>query len=90
MIPIPPGVQQQLNRRCPCYAKPLAECDCQTDPNPELAEVNQALKAAISSLQDAYLITEKKFNKSLHVAVIDAMNACRDALERLDDETDEE
>lgn len=24
-------LQQQINERCPCYAKPLRECNCQFD-----------------------------------------------------------
>jgi hypothetical protein len=31
MQPLPPGVQEQLNKRCACMSKPIEECDCQFD-----------------------------------------------------------
>jgi hypothetical protein len=76
-------------------SKPLAECDCrQTDPNPELAEVAESLRSAAPWLENAYcLIGSNGLNKRyerLYMAICDAMSACRDALERLEDEADEE
>lgn len=84
MNSLPPNIQEQLNNRCSCLSKSLADCDCEPAPNPELTEVAESLKAAISSLQDGYLVTEKKLDKSLHLAVIAAMNACQDVLDLLE------
>jgi hypothetical protein len=94
MIPLPPNIQDQLNQRCPCYAKPLAECDCQPDPNPELTEVGESLKSAMPWLENAYcLIGSNGLNKRyerLYMSICDALHHGREALERLEDEPDEE
>lgn len=85
---------EQLDQRCPCTSKPLAECNCEPDPNPELVEVAESLKSAMPWLENAYcLMGSNKLDKRyehLYMAVCDAMNACRDALDRLEDEPDEE
>ncbi len=92
--PLPLGIQEHLDLRCPCYAKPLAECDCQTDPNPELLEIGESFKSAAPWLEKAYNLMgsnhmDKRYER-LYMAVCDAMSACSEALERLDDEPDEE
>lgn len=30
----PDELERQINERCPCFAKPLLECDCQFDEEP--------------------------------------------------------
>ena len=92
--PFTPNIQQQLDQRCPCMSKLLAECDCQSDPNPELVEVGESIKSAMTWLENAYcLMNSNKLDKRyerLYMAVCDAMNAGREALDRLEDEPDEE
>ncbi len=34
------NLQQQINERCPCFAKPLSECDCQADEVPVQQGIN--------------------------------------------------
>jgi len=91
---LPPDIQEQLDQRCPCMSKPLAECDCQIDPNPELAEVAESLKSAMPWLENAYcLIGSGGLNKRyerLYMSICDALHHGREALEHLEDEADEE
>ncbi len=89
-----PNIQEQINQRCPCMSKPLAKCDCQTDPNPELAEVGESLKSAIPWLENAYSLMrsnrlDKRYER-LYMSICDALHHGREALEHLEDEADEE
>jgi len=88
-IPLPPNIQDQLDQRCPCFAKTLAECACETAGNPELAEVGESLKSVLPGLEKAYSLMNGNLAKrypDLYMAVCDALNAGCDALERLGDE----
>jgi hypothetical protein len=82
-IPFPPGVQE----RCPCYAKPLAECDCRAE-----GAMQTDLAIARSHLQAAYdAATKTKLGTThhdLYMAICDAFNACNEALERFNDAPD--
>ncbi len=88
MIPLPPNIQDQLNQRCPCYAKPLAECDCRAE-----SSMQNDLTIARSHLQAAYdSATKAKLGTThhdLYMAICDAFNACNEALERVNDAPDE-
>jgi hypothetical protein len=88
--PFTPNIQQQLDQRCPCMSKLLAECDCQSDPNPELVEVGESIKSAMPWLENAYcLMGSKKLDKrypDLYMAVCDTLHSLREASEHLGDE----
>jgi hypothetical protein len=88
MIPLPPNIQDQLNQRCPCYAKPLAECDCRAESamQTDLTIAQSHLQAAYDSATKAKLGTT---HHDLYMAICDAFNACNEALERLNDAPDE-
>jgi hypothetical protein len=89
MLPLPPEVQEQLNQRCACMAKPSDECDCRSDQSTMQID----LSIAQTHLQAAYnAATEAKLgatHHNLHMAICDAFNACNEALERVNDAPDE-
>jgi hypothetical protein len=90
-IPLPPGVQEQLDQRCPCMSKPIAECDCQID-SPQQGICND-LATAQTFLQAAYdAATSSQLgatHNDLYMAICDSFNACNEALQRINDAPDE-
>ena len=88
MIPLLPEVQTQLDQRCPCYAKPLVECDCRAESSmqTDLTIAQSHLQAAYDSATKAKLGTT---HHDLYMAICDAFNACNEALERVNDAPDE-
>jgi len=87
---LPSKVQEQVDQRCPCFAKPLAECDCEPVENPELAELGASLKTAMPGLEKAYrFMGDNKLDKrypDLFMAVCDSLHSIREASEHLRDE----
>ncbi len=51
--------RQQINERCPCFAKPLNECNCKF--SQELPKPKRLLREAYVSPKDFKLVT--KINK---------------------------
>src|SRR3569832_1453640 len=85
-IPLPPNIQDQLDQRCPCFAKTLAECACETAGNPELAEVGESLKSVLPGLEKAYSLMNGNLAKrspDLYMVVCVVLFVGCDALERL-------
>jgi hypothetical protein len=83
-IPFPFGVQE----RCPCYAKPLAECNCRSESvmQTDLSIAQAHLQAAYHAASEAKLGTT---HHDLYMAICDAFNACNEALERVNDAPDQ-
>jgi hypothetical protein len=90
MQPLPPGVQEQLNQRCACLSKTLAECDCrsaQSTMQTDLSIAQTHLQAAYNAATEANLGT---IHHDLFMGICDALDGCNQALQHLDDEPDGE
>jgi hypothetical protein len=81
-------LKKQLDQRCPCMSKSLAECDCRAEGamQTDLTIAQSHLQAAYDAASEAKLGTT---HHDLYMAVCDAFNACNEALQRLNDELDE-
>jgi len=93
-IPFPPSVQDQIDQRCPCMAQPASECRCEPAPNPELTEVSESLATATSWLENTYCLIgvnglSKRYER-LYLSICDSLHSAKEAMERLEDEPDEE
>jgi hypothetical protein len=96
-IPLSADIQEQLNQRCPCMSKPLAECDCQSENSQPTDWERQALCDDLATaqmfLQAAYdAATKAKLgatHNDLYMVICDAFNACSEALEHINDAPDE-
>jgi hypothetical protein len=87
------GLQSEIDSRCPCFAVPASECDCQEIPQKsDYAQMLNAIQMAYSWLQHAQQlmisqgITHESTDSNWPIDLADAVHYCGEVLGELDPE----
>jgi hypothetical protein len=84
-----PKLQSEIDSRCPCFAMPTSECQCQKSNCEQMLE---AIKSAYSWLSHAHqlmisqAITSESEDSEWPINLADSLHYCGEVLSELDTE----